>query len=152
MDDLHTLRDFFRQSFLTFLVGIFAAYCSLAFATALAFVTYFCDASIGDGTGVSIFLAGALLVLLTVHSNFMILRGRPLWVWVWVMVMIYLGCFLFVLSMIQLHTHRIVYWLALVFPLFGLLTVNSVGQRKMRETLVKIRHLRQAAIAEHKSR
>ena len=86
--------------------------------------------------------AGALLILLTVHSNFMILRGKPSWAWV--MVAIYAACLLFVLPMIQYNPHRVLYSLSLIFPLFGLLVLNSSGQREMRAKLVQIRQLRQA--------
>lgn len=84
MSELMTLRDFFRHYFLTFIGGVFAAYFSLGFATALSFATYFRDSPLAGGLGFSIMLIGALLILLTVHSNFMILRGRPSWVWVMV--------------------------------------------------------------------
>jgi hypothetical protein len=150
MSELMTLRDFFRHYFLTFIGGVFAAYFSLGFATALSFATYFRDAPLAGGLGFSIMLAGALLTLLTVHSNFMILRGRPSWVWV--TVGIYFACFLFVLPMIQYKPHAVLYGLALVFPLFGLLILNSAVQRDMRIKLVEIRHLRQALKAQHKNR
>ncbi|AFJ59278.1 hypothetical protein IFT96_05910 [Pseudomonas fluorescens] len=141
MSELMTLRDFFRRHFLTFLGGVFAAYFSLALAVALAFVTYFRDASLAQ-VGLKILVAGALLILLTVHSNFMILRGKPSWAWV--MVAIYAACLLFVLPMIQYNPHRVLYSLSLIFPLFGLLVLNSSGQREMRAKLVQIRQLRQA--------
>lgn len=150
MSELMTLRDFFRHYFLTFIGGVFAAYFSLAFATALSFVTYFRDKPLAGGLGVSIVLFGAFLVLLTVHSNFMILRGRPCWVWV--MVGIYLACFLFVLPMVQYSPHKFFYGLALAFPLFGLLALNSGVQRQMRIKLVEIRHIRQALKARSKAR
>ncbi|NWN50372.1 hypothetical protein HT121_23605 [Pseudomonas sp. MAFF 301514] len=148
MNELMTLRDFFRHYFLTFLGGVFAAYFSLALAVALAFITYFRDAPIAQ-VGLKIMSAGALLILLTVHSNFMILRGRPSWVWV--MVGIYVACLLFVVPMLQYQPHKVLYGLALLFPLLGLLTLNSKVQREMRQTLLEIRHLRQAVIAKRKS-
>ncbi|WP_460131863.1 hypothetical protein [Pseudomonas sp. S1_E04] len=149
MSELMTLRDFFRHYFLTFLGGVFAAYFSLALAVALAFVTYFRDAPMAQ-VGLKIMSAGALLILLTVHSNFMILRGRPSWVWV--MVGIYVACLLFVVPMVQFQPHKVLYGLALLFPLLGLLTLNSNVQREMRKKLSEIRHLRQAAIAKRKTR
>ncbi|MBN2990650.1 hypothetical protein JWR97_03440 [Pseudomonas cedrina subsp. fulgida] len=149
MGELMTLRDFFRHYFLTFLGGVFAAYFSLALAVALAFVTYFDDAPLAQ-VGPRIMLAGAVLTLLTVHSNFMVLRGRPRWAWM--MVGIYAACLVFVLPMIQYGPQRVLYGLALVFPLFGLLILNSKGQREMRAKLVEIRHLRQALGARHKTR
>ena len=148
MGELMTLRDFFRHYFLTFLGGVFAASFSLALAVALAFVTYFNDAPLAQ-VGLKIMLAGAVLTLLTVHSNFMILRGKPSWAWV--MVVIYTACLLFVLPMIQYSPHRVLYGLALAFPLFGLLILNSKGQREMRAKLVEIRHLRQTLSARRKT-
>ncbi|MEG0244422.1 MAG: hypothetical protein RR726_18480 [Pseudomonas sp.] len=136
-----TLRDFFRQYFLTFLGGVFAAYFSLALAVALAFVTYFRDVPLAQ-VGLKIMLVGALLILLTVHSNFMILRGRPSWVWV--MVGIYLACLVFVVPMVQYQPHKVLYGLALLFPFLGLLTLNSKVQREMRTKLVGIRRIRQS--------
>ena len=141
MSELMTLRDFFRHYFLTFIGGVFAAYFSLALAVALAFVTYFRDAPMAQ-VGLKIMSAGALLILLTVHSNFMILRGRPSWVWV--MVGIYVACLLFVVPMVQFQPHKVLYGLALLFPLLGLLTLNSKVQREMRTKLVGIRRIRQA--------
>ena len=149
MSELMTLRDFFRQYFLTFMGGVFAACFSLALAVALAFVTYFRDVPIAQ-VGLKIMLAGALLVLLTVHSNFMILRGRPSWVWV--MVGIYVGCLLFVFPMVQYQPQKVLFGLALLFPLLGLLTLNSKVQREMRQKLLEIRYLRQAVIAADKKR
>ncbi|MFC6300742.1 hypothetical protein GNF76_08705 [Pseudomonas sp. CCM 7893] len=150
MSELMTLRDFFRHYFLTFIGGVFAAYFSLGFTTALSLATYFRDAPLAGGLGFSIMLTGAFLILLTVHSNFMILRGRPSWMWV--MVGIYFACLVFVLPMIQYNPHAVLYGLALVFPLFGLLILNSAVQREMRIKLVEIRRLRQALKASHKNR
>lgn len=143
MSEMMTLRDFFRYYFLTFIVGVLAAYVSLALATALAFVTYFSDEPIAEGYGKAIMLTGAALTLITVHSNFMILRGRPSWTWV--MASVYFTCFLFVLPMIQYKPHNVIYALALMFPLFGLLTINSKVQREMRNKLVEIRYCRESA-------
>ncbi|NVZ51988.1 hypothetical protein HX792_16700 [Pseudomonas sp. B6002] len=149
MSELITLRDFFRQYFLTFMGGVFAACFSLALAVALAFITYFRDAPLAQ-VGLKIMSVGALPVLLTVHSNFMILRGRPSWVWV--MVGIYVGCLLFVFPMVQYQPQKVLFGLALVFPLLGLLTLNSKVQREMRQKLLEIRYLRQSAIAAEKKR
>jgi len=149
MSELMTLRDFFRQYFLTFMGGVFAACFSLALAVALAFITYFRDAPLAQ-VGLKIMSVGALLVLLTVHSNFMILRGRPSWVWV--MVGIYVGCLLFVFPMVQYQPQNVLFGLALLFPLLGLLTLNSKVQREMRQKLLEIRYLRQAVIAADKKR
>ncbi|NWE17996.1 hypothetical protein [Pseudomonas sp. P7548] len=149
MSELITLRDFFRQYFLTFMGSVFAACFSLALAVALAFITYFRDAPLAQ-VGLKIMSVGALLILLTVHSNFMILRGRPSWVWV--MVGIYAGCLLFVFPMVQYQPQKVLFGLALLFPLLGLLTLNSKRHREMRKKLVEIRHLRQALNTRHNAR
>lgn len=141
MSELMTLRDFFRQYFLTFMGGVFAACFSLALAVALAFVTYFRDAPIAQ-VGLKIMSVGALLILLAVHSNFMILRGKPSWAWV--MVGIYIACLLFVVPMVQYQPQRVLFGLAVLFPLLGLLTLNSKAQRDMRAKLVGIRRIRQS--------
>ncbi|WP_454833816.1 hypothetical protein [Pseudomonas lini] len=140
MSEQLTLKAFFRRYFLAFLGGIFAAYFSLAFAVALSFVTYFKNAPLDD-SGLYIFLAGAALTLLVVHSNFMIMRGRPRWVWIVVGVLV--ACLLFVLPMIHYTPPRAIYVLALLSPLLGLLFLNSNGQREMRSKLVDIRHERE---------
>jgi len=149
MSELITLRDFFRQYFLTFMGSVFAACFSLALAVALAFITYFRDAPLAQ-VGLKIMSVGALLILITVHSNFMILRGRPSWVWV--MVGIYVGCLLFVFPMVQYQPQKVLFGLALLFPLLGLLTLNSKRHREMRKKLVEIRHLRQALNTRHNAR
>ncbi|KTC43323.1 hypothetical protein AO262_08745 [Pseudomonas fluorescens ABAC62] len=141
MHESITLRDFFRQYFLGFMIGIFATCFSLALAVALAFITYFRDAPMAQ-VGLKIMSAGALLMLLTVHSNFMILRGRPSWVWV--MVGLYVAFLLFVVPMIQYQPHTVLYGLGLLVPLLGLLTLNSKGQREMRIKLAGIRRIRQS--------
>lgn len=140
MSELLTLKAFFRRYFLAFLGGIFAAYFSLAFAIALSFVTYFQNVPLAD-SGLYIFLGGAALTLLVVHSNFMIMRGRPRWVWMVVGVLV--ACLLFVLPMIHYTPPRTIYVLALLSPLLGLLFLNSNGQREMRSKLVDIRHERE---------
>lgn len=65
---------------------------------------------------------------------------------------IYFACFLFVLPMIQYAPHAVLYGLALVFPLFGLLILNSSVQRDMRIKLVGIRHIRQSLKTKSRTR
>jgi hypothetical protein len=54
--------------------------------------------------------------------------------------------------MIQYPPHLLVYTSAVLFPLFGLLLLNSKRHREMRKKLLEIRHLRQAVIAAGKKR
>lgn len=69
MNDVLTLRAFFRHYFLEFLGGVFAAYFSIAFAIALSFTTYFQNVPLAD-ISLYILLTGAAAALLVVHSNF----------------------------------------------------------------------------------
>ena len=79
----------------------------------------------------------------------MIARGYP---WATKLVAGYLGaCLLFALPMIQYDLHTLVYGSAVLFPLLGLLLLNSKRHREMRQKLLEIRHLRQAAIAKRKT-
>lgn len=96
------------------------------------------------------FLGGIALTLVVVHCNFMIARGRPQWVWP---LAVLLGlCFLGVLPAIRDQQHPLIYSLSLLFPLLGLLLLNSKRHREMRQRLLEIRHLRQAVIATRKKR
>ncbi|MCJ8206222.1 hypothetical protein [Pseudomonas sp. RGM2987] len=143
MNDVLTLRAFFRHYFPAFLGGVFAAYFSIAFAIALSYSTYFNDIPLAE-FGFYPLLAGAVVALLLVHSNFMILRGRPKWVRV--VNGIFVSCLLFVLPMINYRPNEVVYGLSILAPLLGLLFINSKGQRAMRSHMVEIRHQREAII------
>ncbi|WP_339493322.1 hypothetical protein [Pseudomonas sp. EA_35y_Pfl1_P108] len=95
---------------------------------------------------------GAILVLVAVlvFGNVMIARGYS---WATRLVASYLGaCLLFVLPMIQYDLNKLVYGSAVLFPLLGLLLLNSKRHREMRKKLSEIRHLRQAVIAKRKAR
>ncbi|NWB83277.1 hypothetical protein [Pseudomonas gingeri] len=140
MSEELTLRGFFREHFLGFIAGILAAYFSLGLCVVLAFVTYFEHLPLAD-SGMHILLMGAVLTLLIVHGNLMVLWGRPQWVWL--LVGVFVACLLFVLPMITYDPHRGLYGLALLFPLLGLLFLNSQGQRDMRRKLVDIRQQRE---------
>jgi len=59
---------------------------------------------------------------------------------------------LFVLPMMQYDLNMLVYGSAVLFPLLGLLLLNSKRHREMRKKLSEIRHLRQAVIAKRKTR
>ena len=61
-------------------------------------------------------------------------------------------CLLFVLPMIQYGLNTLVYGSAVLFPLLGLLLLNSKRHREMRQRLLEIRHLRRAVIAQRKAR
>jgi len=140
MDDL-SLPRFLARYFPTFIGGIFAALFSLGCAIPLAAAFYFAGASLGERATWSV-LGGSAVTMVVVHCNFMVVRGRPQWVWGLVGVLVL--CLLGVLPTIEDRPHRVIYTLAVLFPLLGLLLLNSKRHREMRSKLVDIRHQREA--------
>lgn len=147
MNELPSIRSFLSKYFPVFMGAIFASIFTLVFAVSLFFDSYYQDLSMEESAQYS-FLAGIALTLVIVHCNFMIARGRAQWVWPLVVL---LGlCFLGVLPTIADQQHALIYVLSLLFPLLGLLLLNSKRHREMRQKLVEVRHLRQAATAKYK--
>ncbi|NWB97206.1 hypothetical protein HX882_15000 [Pseudomonas gingeri] len=135
------LPRFLARYFPTFIGGIFSALFSLACAIPLVAMSYFAEASLGVQATGSV-LGGAALTMVVVHCNFMVVRGRPQWVWGVVGVLVV--CLLGVLPTIEDRPHKVIYALAVLFPLLGLLLLNSKRHREMRSKLVDIRHQREA--------
>ncbi|MCJ8206225.1 hypothetical protein [Pseudomonas sp. RGM2987] len=140
MDDL-SLPRFLVRYFPTFIGGIFAALLSLGCAAPLLVTSYLPRASIGEQATWSV-LGGAAVTLIVVHCNFMVVRGRPQWVWGLVAVLVL--CLLGVLPTIEDRPHKVIYTLAVLFPLLGLLLLNSKRHREMRSKLVEIREQRES--------
>lgn len=143
------VRVFLIQYFPVFMGAIFASVFALVFAVPLFFDSYFQALSLADNAKWS-FFGGVALTLVIVHCNFMIARGRP--VWVWPMVAVLGLCFFCVLPTIAYRPDRLIYSLSLLFPLLGLLLLNSKRHREMRHRLLEIRRLRQAVVAQRKAR
>ncbi|QOQ73997.1 hypothetical protein IMF22_21195 [Pseudomonas poae] len=143
------MGSFLARYFPVFMGTIFMAILSGASAVSLAGVTYLrgVDPALkADYSGLAILVLVAVLVF----GNVMIARGRA---WATSLVAGYLGCcLLFVLPMIQYPVHKLVYGSAMLFPLLGLLLINSKRHREMRQKLLEVRHLREAMIARHKAR
>ena len=142
-------RSFLARYFPVFMGTIFMAIFSGSVAISTAGVTYLrgVDPQLKSSySGAAILILVAVLVL----GNVMIARGYP---WATRLMAGYLGaCLLFVLPMIQYDLNRLVYGSAVLFPLLGLLLLNSNRHREMRQRLLEIRHLRQAVIAARKKR
>lgn len=143
------MGSFLARYFPVFMGTIFMAIFAGASAVSLAGVTYWrgVDPSLkADYSGLAILVLVAVLVF----GNVMIARGRR---WATGLVAGYLGgCLLFVLPMIQYPLPMLVYGSSALFPLVGLMLLNSKRHREMRQKLLEIRHLREAAIARHKAR
>jgi hypothetical protein len=114
------LRDFLARFFPTFISTFFLALFSLSCAISLVAVI-------------------AVTVLLC-FGNFMMIRGRT---WgVWIIVALLIISLLTVLLTFGYRPHMFSYTTGLLFPLLGLLLLNSKRHREMREELVKIREQR----------
>ncbi|WP_439863369.1 hypothetical protein [Pseudomonas antarctica] len=149
MNELPGIRSFLSQYFPVFMGAIFAAVFTLVFAVPLVFDSYFPALPLADNAKYS-FLGGLALTWGVVQCNFMIARGRPQWVWPLAAL---LGlCILAVLPTIVFGPHSLSYGLSLLFPLLGLLLLNSKRHREMRQKLLEVRQLRDAMVAARKPR
>ncbi|MBS7841390.1 hypothetical protein KFF47_01240 [Pseudomonas fluorescens] len=149
MNELPSIRSFLSTYFPVFMGAIFASIFTLVFTLPVFFDSYMPSLSMADNAKYA-FLVGIALTLIIVHCNFMIARGHPQWTWP---VVVLLGvCFLSVLPTLNDQPNALMYALSLLFPLLGLLLFNSKRHREMRNKLLEIRNLRQAAIAAHKKR
>ncbi|MCK3826582.1 MULTISPECIES: hypothetical protein [unclassified Pseudomonas] len=149
MNGVPDMRSFLARYFPVFMGTVFMAIFSGSVAVSTAGVTYLRSVEPALKSSCS---GAAILVLVAVlvFGNVMIARGYP---WAARLVAGYLGtCLLFVLPMIQYDLNRLVYGSAVLFPLLGLLLLNSKRHREMRQRLLEIRHLRQAVIAQRKAR
>lgn len=136
-----TLRSFLQKHFLGFIAGIFAAYISTALAVSLSFITYLRSIPLAQ-SGAYVMLGGAVFTLLIAHGNLMVLWGRPRWVWL--LAGVFVCCLVFVLPMICYAPHQVLFGLAVLFPVLGLLLLQSRGHREMRHKLVEIRRARES--------
>ncbi len=143
------MGSFLARYFPVFMGTVFMAIFSGSAAVSMAGVTYLRGV---DPALKSSYSGAAILVLVAVlvFGNVMIARGYP---WATRLVAGYLVCcLLFVVPMIQYDLHLLVYGSALLFPLLGLLLLNSKRHREMRHRLLEIRRLRQAVVAQRKAR
>ncbi|MCQ6255753.1 hypothetical protein [Pseudomonas sp. Q11] len=85
-----------------------------------------------------------VIAMVIVHSNYLIVRGRP-WC-AWVMVAVFAACLLTVLPTIQYEPHKFIYTEGVFWPLLGLLLLNSKRHREMRSKLVEVRYQRELFI------
>lgn len=131
---------FLRRYFPSFISSIFMCIFSIALATVQVFQTHFSH----DSQRAS-YMVGFLLVASTVLTlgGFMLSRGR-LWA-TWILVAVLVACMLVVLSSVPVRTHAphlITYVLSLIFPLLGLLSLNSERSRELRRQFVYNRSMR----------
>lgn len=140
MDRKYSLSAFLAHYFPTFICAFFLACFALSASISLVSSTYFR----GDPErGKYSFIVALVLSLLLALSHFVMIRGRS---WgVRAIVMFYLVCFLIVLPTYDYRPHPVAYLTGLLFPLLGLLLLNSKRHREMRQKLLELRHERIAA-------
>ncbi|MCD5973921.1 hypothetical protein NLO88_11915 [Pseudomonas syringae] len=128
------LQAFLARYFPTFIGAFFLAVFSISAAISLASSTYFREYS--ERGSYSAMAAIALSVVLC-FGNFMMIRGRT---WgVWIIVALLIISLLTVLLTFGYRPHMFSYTTGILFPLLGLLMLNSKRHREMREELVKVR-------------
>ncbi|MCJ8206226.1 hypothetical protein [Pseudomonas sp. RGM2987] len=135
------MKAFLARYFPTFICAFFLACFSLSASISLISSTYFRGSP--ERAKYS-FLVALVLALLLALSHFLMIRGRP---WgVRAIVVFYVASFLAVLPTYTYQPHSVVYMTGLLFPLLGLLLLNSKRHREMRSQLVEIRRQRELII------
>lgn len=135
-----TIRSFLARYLLTFMGVIFAGCFAASATVSLAASTYLRAVPV-DVRATAAWVATVVIGMVIVHSNYLIVRGRP-WC-AWVMVALFAACLLIVLPTIQYEPHKFIYAEGLFWPLLGVLLLNSKRHREMRSRLVEIRHQRE---------
>ncbi|MBO1539370.1 MULTISPECIES: hypothetical protein [unclassified Pseudomonas] len=140
--------DFMRRYFPTFIAAIFVAKISFLFALFALLDGFLAGVPLASQAKLSA-IGIAICTMVLVHSNFMVIRGRPGWIWLFVG--LFVACLLCVLPTIGYRPNRIAYAAGLFFPLLGLLLLNSKRHREMRSKLVEIRHQRERILQSAKT-
>lgn len=132
----HDLKAFLARYFPTFIGTFFLAVFSMSGAVSLAGSTYFKDqvqTQVADFTLISALILSVILCF----GNFMMIRGRN---WgVWIIVALLASSLVAVLFTYPYRPHMFSYTTGILFPLLGLLMLNSKRHREMRSELVKVR-------------
>ncbi|MBC3348160.1 hypothetical protein HU811_16110 [Pseudomonas sp. SWRI196] len=139
MDRKHSLNTFLAHYFPTFICAFFLACFAVSASISLVSSTYFR----GDPERAKYsFLVALILSLLLALSHFVMIRGRS---WgVRAIVVFYLACLFTVLPTYGYKPHPVAYVTGLLFPLLGLLLLNSKRHREMRQKLLELREERMA--------
>lgn len=140
MEQNQTIRSFLVRYLFVFMGVIFAGCFAASATVSLAMSTYFRAVPV-DIRATSGWAATVIIAMVIVHSNYLIVRGRP-WC-AWVMVAVLAACLLTVLPTIQYDPHKFIYAEGVFWPLLGVLLLSSKRHREMRARLLDIRHERQ---------
>jgi hypothetical protein len=131
------------------MAGIFLTIFSGVLAVMLALDAYFRYELLGARWIWLMAAMGAWSLLLSVF-HFFILTGRPRWVWG--VVVLFIGCLCVVLPTVEYRPDKILYFLGVLFPLLGLLALNSDRHREFRKVIVVLRDKRKRFIGIREAR
>ncbi|WLH13325.1 hypothetical protein PSH58_02890 [Pseudomonas hefeiensis] len=143
MKQNQTIRSFLARYLIVFMGVIFAGCFAASATVSLAMSTYFRSVPV-DVRATTGWATTVVIAMVIVHSNYLIVRGRP-WC-AWVMVAVFAACLLTVLPTIQYEPHKFIYTEGVFWPLLGLLLLNSKRHREMRSKLVEVRRQRELFI------
>jgi drug/metabolite transporter (DMT)-like permease len=134
MDYTHSLPAFLSRYFPVFIGAFFLAVFSMSCMVSLVVTTFIR----GHTEAANYMLVSALaLSLVLCFGNFMMIRGRT-WA-VWIIVALLIISLLAVLPTYPYRPHMFSFTTGILFPLLGLLMLNSKRHREMRSALVKVR-------------
>lgn len=140
---------FMRRYFPTFMAGVFAGIFSIAFVSVLYIEAFFRPNKPGDGVE---WLLGSALIAVGYMCvcHFFLVWGRV--VWVWGIAFLFVTCLCAALPIIEYRPIKVLYCLALLAPLIGLLVLNSNRHREMRKIMVIVRNKRKRFLGIRKAR
>lgn len=132
MENYPFFLNFMKRYFPTFIAAIFVAKISCLLALFALLDSFFVNAPLADEAK---FFAVCTVICtgVLVHSNFMVIR----------LAICRTFCGLSVVPTIGYRPNRFVYAAGILFPLLGLLLLNSKRHREIRTQLVEIRRQRE---------
>ena len=140
---------FMRQYFPIFIGGVFSGIFSVVCILVLYVEAFYRQLRVEDG--VMWLLAGALLaVAFLCVCHFFLIWGRV--IWVWGVALLFFICLCLALPIVEYRPTKIVYFLGVLSPLIGLLTLNSSRHREMRKIFISARHKRKRFLGIRKAR
>ncbi|MCP3748614.1 MULTISPECIES: hypothetical protein [Pseudomonas] len=135
MNQNSKLKDFLARFFPTFLCTYFLSCLAVGCTLSLVWSTYLLSADIR-----SFLITTAIVTVIVTGGHIAVVRGRP---WgLWVVVAVFLACLFIVLPTYGYRPHPFSYTTGILFPLLGLLVLNSKRYREMRICLFEIREER----------
>lgn len=137
-------QKFRRRYALVMGADVLAGCFTIAMTASLLLVTFL--SKLSEDHAIKIFFFGSLaLGLVLFFSKIQVNYGRIRMVWM--SVGIYVMCLLISLPAIAYRPPLLLYFMALLSPLIGLLVLNSNRSRELRHKMVETRHKREAIIA-----